>query len=359
LANTAIAALRELGVTNPANHIAVYYTSVNCGVIVRRTGFTRASADKLRESAEYTGRLAMPFFYRVVHLFEYSVSLKYRPFRPSTGVIGDFFESIKHGAEDFFVDTYAWNITPAVDDKPFFFDYSAYDRIETWILSPYIRFMIKLVASIFILSIVLILLPVIRMRGRLKGGNAIIVPFYFVCVGLAYLLVEVWMLHRFSMFLGHQTYGLSVVPSTLLISTGLGAWLSPWIIPHFDIRVLVGCGAILLFLTSGLFILPYFLVQTWHLGLLTRVLVVMSFIVPTGVAMGFPFPAGLSWLNKAYPTTVPWCVGINGFASVMATIIAVPIALCLGYTAVLQIGIVLYVLAAFLFCIVPKNETRP
>ena len=42
---------------------------------------------------------------------------------------------------------------------------------------------------------------------------------------------------------------------------------------------------------------------------------------------------------------MPWCVGINSFTSVVATVIAIPLSLFSGYTAVLGVGVAAYVLA--------------
>jgi hypothetical protein len=72
----------------------------------------------------------------------------------------------------------------------------------------------------------------------------------------------------------------------------------------------------------------------------------MAFTVPTGITMGLPFPAGLAWLSERHPGSLAWCVGINGFASVIATIVVIPLSIGFGYTAVLLSGAGLYALAA-------------
>jgi hypothetical protein len=164
-------------------------------------------------------------------------------------------------------------------------------------------------------------------------------------VGLAYLLVEVWMLNRFSMYLGHQTYGLSVVLSTLLVSSGFGAWLSGRLLPDFRRRALIGCGLIVLLLVAGMFLLSDVIETTWHWHRIPRVLLTGALVATAGLAMGIPFVAGLNWIQRTYPTTVPWCIGINGFASVLATVLVIPLALWFGYPTILTVGIGLYALA--------------
>ncbi len=64
--------------------------------------------------------------------------------------------------------------------------------------------------------------------------------------------------------------------------------------------------------------------------------------------MGMPFPLGLSRLAADAPAFVPWAWGINGFASVIAAVLATLLAIAMGFTVVVLIALALYVLAALL-----------
>src|SRR5256712_5401810 len=50
---------------------------------------------------------------------------------------------------------------------------------------------------------------------------------YFAGTGLGYLAIEVALLQRFGLFLGHPNYALSVVLAALLFATGVGSLCSP------------------------------------------------------------------------------------------------------------------------------------
>src|SRR5213075_3080162 len=50
--------------------------------------------------------------------------------------------------------------------------------------------------------------------------------FYFIAVGLGYILVEIAFIQRFVLFLGHPTYALTVVVFLLLLSSGIGSVVS-------------------------------------------------------------------------------------------------------------------------------------
>ena len=49
---------------------------------------------------------------------------------------------------------------------------------------------------------------------------------FFAAIGLGYLAVEIALLQKFGLFLGHPNYALSVVLAALLLSTGVGALAS-------------------------------------------------------------------------------------------------------------------------------------
>ena len=69
-------------------------------------------------------------------------------------------------------------------------------------------------------------------------------------------------------------------------------------------------------------------------------------LVPMGVLMGFPFPLGLEWLEKAKSSLTPWAWAVNGCASVVAAVLAAMIGLSAGFTAVLLLGGLFYGAAA-------------
>jgi hypothetical protein len=69
-------------------------------------------------------------------------------------------------------------------------------------------------------------------------------------------------------------------------------------------------------------------------------------IAPLAFFMGLPFPLALVRVAAARPRLVPWAWGINGCASVLSAILAILLAMSLGFSAVLLIAIGLYLVAA-------------
>jgi hypothetical protein len=55
---------------------------------------------------------------------------------------------------------------------------------------------------------------------------------------------------------------------------------------------------------------------------------------PLGVSLGMCFPMGLKLLRRIEPRLVPWAWVINGLASVAATVLAVVLAMEIGFSNV-------------------------
>ncbi|MDD9941969.1 MAG: hypothetical protein OXU20_13070 [Myxococcales bacterium] len=344
LANTAVAALQVHGVEHPERHIAFVSSDPMMGMLVRRTPFPPEEISALKAQYAFSDR---PFRGHSVFFVPWNTqpSIVYAPGEPSAHALGAFFKAVVEGSRADFEEQYPLQVSPPTDDHPFFFDHSRYDR-EPFLSQPHMKVLVSTLGSLALLSLLLILVPTWRLRAGLGLGQQALSVLFFGGVGLGYLLLEVWMLHLFAMFLGNQTYSLSVVLAILLISTGLGALFGERFVPQSALRVWLGVAVIALAVGLGLSAFPLLLEAAWSLPLMGRAAVVVLFVAPTGLAMGLPFPAGLRWAHHALPDSVPWCVGVNGFASVLATVAVIPIALLHGYAATAFAGLLCYALAA-------------
>ena len=75
--------------------------------------------------------------------------------------------------------------------------------------------------------------------------------------------------------------------------------------------------------------------------------IVSAFILaaPLAFFMGMPFPLGLSMLQQTSPNLIPWAWGINGCASVLSAILAILLAIEIGFNGVMLGAAALYILA--------------
>jgi len=159
-------------------------------------------------------------------------------------------------------------------------------------------------------------------------------PFGFL--GLGFMLVEIPLLQRFILFLGHPAYAMAGVLGALLLFSGLGSALSARLSPRQALEGVVGVvvlyGLGMSLLSGPLLGLPF-----W-----ARAAVTGLGLAPLGVAMGMPFPRLLEALQEREPALVPWAWGVNGALSVVASILAALMALSWGFRAVLIAGAVAY-----------------
>ena len=75
---------------------------------------------------------------------------------------------------------------------------------------------------------------------------------------------------------------------------------------------------------------------------------------PLAIAMGHFFPMGLKRIAQSHPTLVPWSWAINGFASVVAAAAAPLLAMQFGFSLVVVVAIVCYLLAGIFFRLMPR-----
>ena len=171
-------------------------------------------------------------------------------------------------------------------------------------------------------------------------------------------MVEIGLLQRMSVFLGHPIYSLTVVLFTLILATGLGSLLSDRIVLDGRLRfsiwaVLVG-GYIL-----GLPLwLPDLFPAFGGSGLLVRAAVCVAAIAPAGVLMGFGFPTGMRLISLIDRKPTPWLWGVNGAAGVLASIVAVACSIAYGISVTLMVGGICYLLlipTTLVFISLPKT----
>jgi hypothetical protein len=347
--NTAAKALERRGVADPSRHIMAFVEGPIVGALIAREPFDDATIEATRAHFDFRAHRfegIAPFFYDVLlPAMRTPPQIAWDPKHLGRPPYAPYFAALSRHEVKRFQASYPFDVSPTTDDRPFFFD--LYIEASESAQVPF-RVIYTLLGTVFALSLALILGPALWLRAKTGATAPAVAPWYFAAVGLAYLFVEVWLLHRFGMYLGHQTYGMSVVLAPLLTGTGIGAWLGERRIPDPPRRVRVGVGAIVVLVLAGWFLSPAVLGATWGWPIFARAALVVAYVGLLGVAMGLPFPAGLRWLGEQRPEALPWCIGINSFASVIASVAVTPLAVKWGYGLIFGAGLALYVGAALL-----------
>jgi len=172
---------------------------------------------------------------------------------------------------------------------------------------------------------------------------------YFACLGAGFMLIEVALLQRFVLLLGHPVYSLTVTLLSLLLGTGIGSLLSRRI-PDSRIRPIASlvCMAIALVALLWATILPLVIQIAIGWPLPARLVSAVLLMVPAGMLMGIPLPAGVRLLAAFRPQLIPWAWGINGALSVLGATLAVFVAMNWGFSTTLVCGGALYAAASAL-----------
>jgi hypothetical protein len=191
-------------------------------------------------------------------------------------------------------------------------------------------------ALVFVIA-PLLLAPRLRRPGR--GRFAV----YFAALGLGFMFIEVSLIQRSILFLGHPTYAVAIVLFALLMWTGIGSHVAGRI--DAAPRTIIG-GA----LVALLALVPFYgwglpmLMERW-LGApaLLRYAITVALLFPLGLTLGVFFPTGLREVRVHDELLVPWAWGANGGASVVGSIGSIVLAMAFGFRAVFVIAGAVYV----------------
>jgi hypothetical protein len=259
---------------------------------------------------------------------------------------------------DAFFRDWAYDVRPATDDSPYFHDFFRWRSLpllirsygEHWLRRAELGYVVLVfaLAQAVVCGAVLILLPLVLRKRRGAGRGKLATCGYFALLGLAYLMMEMTFMLRFSRFLGDPLWAAAIVLAGFLVSSGLGSAASGRY-GGGPCRA-IGLAAIGLGVVAVGYALALDAALRGFVGLPLggRAAVALALTAPPAFLMGWFFPNGLALVERGAPGLTPWAWGVNGFASVAASPLAVLLAIAVGYRAVLLLVGVLYLLAGVL-----------
>lgn len=227
-----------------------------------------------------------------------------------------------------------FNYTPATDDIPFFYH-----------LTPGLPAGLSdlLIVSVFAVTAYLswVIFFFVRQDGN-QWKRALLTP-YFALLGAAYLLVEIPLIQRFGLLLGQPSLALLVVIGALLLSSGLGSYVSSrFALNQLSNRVTIFAVAAAAIIALSLFAYPVLINAALPLSLELRIVVTILAILPLGFVMGVPFPSGLRVAHEADSRGIAAFWGANAVTSVLGSALAMALAMSFGFSSALLLGAVVY-----------------
>jgi hypothetical protein len=263
------------------------------------------------------------------------------------------------GKDEELFDEYVFDIRPMEDSRPYYSGYLKLDEIvmyldqmqevsEEW---AYILILGILIQAI-IFGFLIILIPVIsRWKDLFKRQRGIVrIIIYYSCLGLGYMLVEIFLIQRLVFFLSNPIFSVSIVITSMLIISGIGNLTSQFIAKNNRTwRVRIAVIGIVLSMLFYLFLLSPVLNFLRSENMMVRILISILVIAPGAFFLGMPFPNGLSSLTEKRPQLLPWAWGMNGGLSVAGTALAQLISVSSGFTHLLTLVIVVYVIVGMTY----------
>lgn len=251
---------------------------------------------------------------------------------------------------------YPYNIVPATDDRPFFFDFflwrSMPDLMERFgtqwrALTDWGYLLLAAsLAQTVVLSAMLVLLPawLLGRRSAARRGRWTVAA-YFALLGLAYIFLEMGFIARLTLLLGNPIYAAAVVLASFLVASGLGSLASGRWFPRPERALGWAWLGIAVGATAVLALLAGWSAELFRLPLAARL---AAILVPVGAMaffMGMPFPSGLRIVDRDRSPLVPWAWAVNGFASVVGAVGGTMLAMSAGFFALVAVAVALYALA--------------
>jgi spermidine synthase len=343
LVSLAMEALHQIGEDHPEEHIIVGRGGSVQGwgaqdtALISRKPFSAADIGRARALFDASGM-------RAVYL-------------PGAEIHNEFYDLLHAADPAQYQRNYTFDISPVSDNRPFFFytvqprdlwDFVKHANHESadYKINRAVPLLFGLMGISLVATALIMIAPPLLLGTRLprhSGVRAFLL--YFLFIGIGYILIEVGLIQKFVLFLGHPTQALTVVIFSMLISSGIGSAAARRLIGQEEGRLIkvLGCvailAAVLALVASGLLGALVGLPQSLK-QLLTVVL-----IFPLGFAMGMPFPTALRRLEEWHAPSVRWAWSLNAASSVLGSVGALVSAIYLGLVQTLIIGGLFYLAA--------------
>ncbi len=354
MVSLAVATLIDLGSDEPARHMAV----------VAGGGIATLLVSKAPMSDDDIGILGT-----VSRDLGYTLVMRpgKRPQNPELNrIVGS---TTRDGLDEAISGT-ALNFAPPTDESPYFFNMLRANQVLPSILSEprgakgslaaitdgvskgsivATRTLLGLIVTLVILTALTVVFP-LALKGRggaSRGSGAPILwsaAAYFALIGAGFMFVEIALIQRLSVFLGHPMYALGILLFTIIASAGIGSRLSeslpltrpPWVLtyPVMIAAAILGIRLVLPLLGTGMV----------SASMAAKIAASIAVIVPLGVLLGFAFPTGMKIVGSARASETPWYWAINGVFGVLCAALTVFVSIYFGISTSFYVGASCYLL---------------
>ncbi len=265
-----------------------------------------------------------------------------------------FFKQIIEGdsrSRQNFYSGYYFNVQPAADNQPYFFNYFKLEQVPDIIRyfgkgtqpfggGGYLILIAALIISI-VLSLFLIIMPVKTGQSPISLKKDYGYMAYFLAIGLGFFFIELPLMQKFILILGKPSYSVAIILFSLMLFAGLGSIFTN----YYKVKLIWVVMALIAYIMLFMFFFRFFGHIVLARPLAQRFAASIALLAPAGFLMGMPFPLGIARAKLKNKEIIPWLWAINGCASVVGSIAAVIISVHIGFFAVLGISCLAYMAA--------------
>jgi spermidine synthase len=347
--STARAALERMGVREPARHLLVATSPSFIAlstILVKREPFTDAEIARFVDNGKQIAGAAV----------------RHAPGQRHDDGTVNVVVTLPSDLLPGWYARYPYDIAPVTDDAPFFWHFARFRNVLKAWSEPLVgfdtedsigeRLLLVLVGIAALFAASFLLLPFVAIRETWSALPHKARSFgLFAAIGCGFMFFEVVLIQKLVLFLGYPTYSLTITLMSLLVSTGFGSLATA----RYGARrgrtvaLLLGAIALLtLFYQYGLGALTGALLSA-PLGV--RAATALAIMAPLGFVLGAFMPLGLASLAASTPhreVYVAWGWAVNGFFSVIGSVLTTVLSMSYGFRAVLFLGLLAYVAAAAL-----------
>jgi len=347
--STARQALEDRGIEDAADHMLVATTpAVGTGgklstILIKEEPFTADEVERFTTTVADTPEATL----------RYAPGGGYEP-----NLIASLVAAPDDRIDDVLAD-YPFEVDAISDNGPFFWHFTPFDDVVRDFREPINRedleiaigerVLLLLLGVAAVMAAVFLLLPFMVIRETFRALPRKKLSFvYFAALGLGFLFFEITLIQRLTLFLGYPTYSLTVTLASILIFTGVGAWLTGRYEHRRERVVPVLAGAVVVLAVLAGFALPALTDAMLGAPFALRVIVTLAVLAPLGICLGSFMPVGLravSGMTEHESEYVAWGWAVNGFASVIGSVLTTILAMTYGFNTVLVIAVAVYLVA--------------
>jgi spermidine synthase len=339
---TAREAFRRLGVEDVARNVLVATTPgfafTTSTILLSREPFTPEQVERLRTRAATTSSRIR---------FDGATGDAGHPVTAAVTLLPDALER--------WYATHPFDVRPVTDDKPFFWHFVPFRKAFDETLAPGAaateeglgeRLLLVLLVVVVAFGAAALMAPLLLRRALWRTiPNKATAATYFGAIGLGFMFIELTLIQRLTLFLGYPTYSLSVTLFALLVSTGLGSYVVARLASPGARTAVVASVVLAAIGAAQLSGLHALLAATAGTPLALRIAIAVALIVPLGMCLGTAMPLGLAAVavqTEHREEYVAWAWAVNGFFSVVASVLGTLLSMTFGFQAVLALALGLY-----------------